>query len=308
MAYSENPVLDNLYSWTEEQIKRIQEELMSNSQEKAFIVSTYVVGRIISPDYKSENQGNVKDVYSDGIAKTIGKDGRERNWAEGSGLEDKLAALSKDFSQDPKQIIEDQNYFSSMLENFYDNNLEDLNSFLEKYQLDLRYPQTILISGKDLDDTIAFTDGQSMIGASSNLKQKVKEMSQLYSINPKDAEEMVIAHELMHMSQPYEVLQNPVLAETHNEALLTKYFTEMANKSDGKEAEKYWKLADIAYKRMGQQYVLGKEHVLDPEINQELDSIYKEGCEFYQNNAPSDFLKGYKGLISAYVSPPPDYS
>jgi hypothetical protein len=79
-------------------------------------------------------------------------------------------------------------------------------------------------------------------------------MSKRTHLTPEEVEEMVIAHELMHMSQPKEYLHNPALAEVHNEAMLTKYFTEMAQNTSGEEQKKYQDLADVSYMRMGAQY------------------------------------------------------
>lgn len=185
-----------------------------------------------------------------------------------------------------EQILDEQSYLYDLLDSFYKTKLNYFKAFLEKNGMNIRYPQNIANSKKDLGNVVAYTDGYTKIGASLNLKDKVDALSSQYSIPPEDVEELLITHELMHMSQPAQYLTNEYLAEIHNESLSTKYFMDLADEED--EKDKYARLASVTYRRMlskigeyiedGAKYLNEKEY---EETSKKIDEILKDTTKLY---------------------------
>lgn len=186
-----------------------------------------------------------------------------------------------------EQILDNLSYWYYLLDSFYKTKLDYFDNFLKKNGMDPRYPQNIANSKNDLGNVVAYTDGYTKIGASLNLKDKVDSLSCQYSIHPEDVEELLITHELMHMSQPAKYLTNKYLAEIHDESLSTKYFMEMADKEED-EKEKYVRLASVTYGRMlsnlgeyienGAKYLNEKEY---EETSKKIGKIIEETTKLY---------------------------
>ncbi|MDI3473941.1 MAG: hypothetical protein PWR30_264 [Candidatus Woesearchaeota archaeon] len=186
-----------------------------------------------------------------------------------------------------EQILDNLSYWYNLLDSFYKTKLPYFDNFLKKNGMNPRYPQNIANSKNDLGNVVAYTDCYTKIGASLNLKDKVDALSIQYSIPPEDVEELLVTHELMHMSQPSQYLTNKYLAEIHNESLLTKYFMEMADKEED-EKEKYVRLASVTYGRMlsnigeyienGAKYLNEKEY---EETSKKIDKILEETTKLY---------------------------
>ena len=89
------------------------------------------------------------------------------------------------------------------------------------------------VAKSDLETTILanYQDGKGF-------DCRTKDFAKLYQLNQKEAQEYVLSHEIVHTAG--------YTTERGTEQLLETYFTELAEKSTGKEKIKYTKLAQVA--------------------------------------------------------------
>lgn len=124
------------------------------------------------------------------------------------------------------------NYLNAILEEFYENpeKYSQLKSFLKTKGYTIRDPIEVHIYD-DWKEAVARTDAETYIGINTHFEALIAEMAEKSSIPEPYIVEMIIAHELVHMAQPYDVLRaepQPFPCEIDVEQTLREYFDQKA--------------------------------------------------------------------------------